>query len=197
VAGLGAEFVRIQAQTFAALVTGQIAELRGPARGVDPFEHYYMVVDGKTASLIATSALFGGMIAGLGAAQLAALERFGRRLGMAFQLADDLIDVTSTDSGKTPGTDLREGVATLPVLLLRESDNLTDKLLYERIVGGLTEEEIPIVLEALRTHEVISCSRAIVTQWAADARAELSVIDQTPARAALEVLCDEAASRVS
>lgn len=197
VAGLGADFVRIQAETFAALVTGQIAELRGPSREDDPFEHYYMVLDGKTASLIATSALFGGMIAGLAEAQVAALERFGRKLGMAFQLADDLIDITSAAAGKTPGTDLREGVATLPILLLRDSENLTDKLLYERIIGGLAEDEIPIVLEALRSHPVIARSREIITQWAVAARAELMSVPDVPARAALESLCDEAASRAS
>jgi heptaprenyl diphosphate synthase len=197
VAGLGSEFVRIQAETFAALVTGQIAELRGCTGNTDPFEHYYMVVNGKTASLIATAALFGGMIAGLSASQLAALERYGRKLGMAFQLADDLIDITSTAAGKTPGTDLREGVATLPVLLLRESDSLTDKLLYERISGGLAEDEIPTVLEALRGHAVIPRAREIVATWAVQARAELAIFSETSALTALEALCDEAALRAA
>ncbi|MDR0837790.1 MAG: polyprenyl synthetase family protein [Propionibacteriaceae bacterium] len=197
VAGLGADFVRIQAQTFAALVTGQIAELRGPSREDDPFEHYYEVLDGKTASLIATSALFGGLIAGLDAPQVTALERFGRKLGMAFQLADDLIDITSAAAGKPQGTDLREGVATLPVLLLNQSESLTDKLLYERILGGLAEDEIPIVLQALQGHPVVARSREIISEWATAARAELATLPNTPARAALGTLCAEAASRAS
>ena len=100
---------------------GRSARPSGPAPGDDPVEHYLSVLADKTGSLIATSARFGAMLAGADEATVDVLARFGERIGVAFQLSDDLLDVLSesTDSGKTPGTDLREGIPTLPVLLMR------------------------------------------------------------------------------
>jgi heptaprenyl diphosphate synthase len=125
VAGLGPEAVRIQARTFARLVEGQIAETAGPADGEDPVEHHLQVVADKTGSLIATSARLGAMLAGAPAADVETAARFGEVIGTAFQLSDDLIDVLSDadDTGKTPGTDLREGIRTLPVLLALAMDD--------------------------------------------------------------------------
>ena len=117
-ADLGPEAVRIQAETFARLVTGQIAETVGPRPGQDPVDHYLSVVADKTASLIATSGRFGAMFSGAPASVVAGITPACERIGVAFQLSDDMLDVASesAQSGKTPGTDLREGVRTLPVL---------------------------------------------------------------------------------
>ena len=141
VATLGVDFVDLQARTFAELVEGQIAETIGPAEEADPIQHHFQVVAGKTASLIRTSAVFGGMVAGLGPAELRALEAFGFEIGMVFQLSDDLIDVVSDATGKTPGTDLREGVPTLPTLLLRRSGETSDQELVELIDAGLADDD--------------------------------------------------------
>src|ERR671929_205111 len=124
VADLGPEAVRIIAHTFAELVTGQMRETRGPAPGEDPVEHYLAVIHEKTGSLIATSGRFGAMFSGAPAEHVAAMGRFGEIIGTAFQVSDDIIDIASPsgDSGKTPGTDLREGVATLPVLYTLAAD---------------------------------------------------------------------------
>ena len=120
-AGLGPEAVRIQAQTFARLVEGQILETVKPAPDEDPLEHYLDVVAGKTGSLIATSARYGAIFGGATPEVQAALSSYGDIVGTAFQLSDDILDVVSDagESGKTPGTDLREGVPTLPVLMAR------------------------------------------------------------------------------
>ncbi|MDN5726248.1 MAG: polyprenyl synthetase family protein, partial [Propionibacteriales bacterium] len=104
VAGLGPESVRIQAQTFARLVQGQIAETVGPADGVDPLDHHLQVVADKTASLIASSALLGAKVAGAEPRVQEVLAEFADRIGMVFQLSDDIIDITSDSTGKTPGT---------------------------------------------------------------------------------------------
>ena len=97
---------------------GQIAETVGPRDGEDPVAHYLQVIADKTGSLIATSARFGGMFGGAPAEHIEALAGYGETIGVAFQLSDDLLDIASesAQSGKTPGTDLREGVPTLPVL---------------------------------------------------------------------------------
>ena len=119
-ADLGTEATRILAQTIAVLCEGQIRETVGPGSG-DPIAHYRQVVAEKTGSLIATSGRLGALLSGASPAVVAALTAVGDRIGVAFQLSDDLLDITSPsgESGKNPGTDLREGVRTLPVLLRR------------------------------------------------------------------------------
>ena len=120
---LGADAVRIQAETFTRLVEGQILETVEPGPDEDPLEHYLEVVAGKTGSLIATSARYGARFGGATPEVEQALAAYGEIVGSAFQLSDDIIDVASdsTESGKTPGTDLREGVPTLPVLMAQAS----------------------------------------------------------------------------
>ena len=121
VAGLGPEAVRIQAATFERLCLGQLHETVGPRPDEDHVAHYLQVLADKTASLIATSARFGAMFAGCRPEVVAIVSAFGEKIGVAFQLADDVIDLTSdgATTGKTPGTDLRERVPTMPALLLR------------------------------------------------------------------------------
>ena len=131
VADLGPAAVRIIAETFAELVTGQMRETRGPRPDDDPVEHYLTVIAEKTGSLIATSGRYGGMFSGCTPEQVESLHRFGAAIGTAFQISDDIIDITSpsTSSGKTPGTDLREGVLTLPMLYaLQDTGAAADRL---------------------------------------------------------------------
>jgi heptaprenyl diphosphate synthase len=117
-ADLGPEAVRLQSRTFERLVIGQIMETQGPQKGEDPLAHYLQVVADKTGSLIATSARFGAMTSGASNEVIETVTSFGEKIGVAFQLADDVIDITSDskESGKTPGTDLLEGVPTLVTL---------------------------------------------------------------------------------
>ena len=93
-------------------------ETRGPAQGEDPLAHYLKVVSDKTGSLISASAQFGALLSGASQEILETLEVFGEKIGITFQLADDVIDIAgeSKESGKTPGTDLKEGVPTLVTL---------------------------------------------------------------------------------
>ena len=124
VADLGPDAVRIIAETFAELVTGQMRETRGPRPDEDPVQHYLTVIAEKTGSLIATAGRYGGMFSGCTPEQVEALRRFGATIGTAFQISDDVIDIASPSdsSGKTPGTDLREGVHTLPMLYAMQGD---------------------------------------------------------------------------
>lgn len=196
VADLGPEYVHIQARTFARLVQGQIAETVGPDEGVDQLKHYLDVVADKTGSLIAASAVFGGMIAGLSPAEVDALSAYGEELGVVFQLSDDIIDITSDVTGKTPGTDLREGVSTLPTLLLQRSSDPADVVLRERIAGDLSsDEDLAAVLTELRAHPVIDRARAEVSRRAEVARSYLNVLPAGQARDALSQLCDTVVTR--
>ncbi|MFL6241349.1 MAG: polyprenyl synthetase family protein [Actinomycetes bacterium] len=195
-ADLGPEAVRIQARTFDRLVQGQIRETVGPEPTADPVDHYLRVIADKTGSLIATSCRFGAMLAGADEAAVEVLARFGERIGVAFQLSDDIIDVVgeAVVSGKTPGTDLREGVRTLPVLLALRDDQ--PSRLRDGLVGGLPDDgAVEEALGLLRAHPAMAEARAILQEYADDARAALSPLPDNAAKAALASLCDVVVAR--
>jgi heptaprenyl diphosphate synthase len=198
VATLGTDYVLLQAATFARLVHGQIAETRGPQPGDDPVQHHLQVVADKTGSLIAAAARFGGMVSGAEPGTLDLLEQFGEEIGVIFQLSDDLIDITSDVTGKTPGTDLREGVPTLTTLLLRQRNDPADAELLALIDGDLdTDEALADALHRLRAHPVLDQTKAEVRRRAEVARALVRQLPPGIARDALDQLCDSVVERVS
>ncbi|MEV4713510.1 polyprenyl synthetase family protein [Micromonospora sp. NPDC049374] len=202
-AELGPEAVRLQARTFARLVHGQIAETVGPRADDDPVAHYLRVIAEKTGSLIATSAHFGAQFSGATPEHVAALAGYGETIGVAFQLSDDLLDIASesTESGKTPGTDLREGVPTLPVLYALASDDADAASVRLREIlatGPLTDDTRHAeALGLLRESPALKRARETVRSYAEDARAQLAPLPASPARHALESLCDHIADRTS
>lgn len=198
VAKLGTEYVALQARTFSRLVQGQIAETRGPQLDEDPLEHYLQVVSDKTASLISAAAVFGAMVSDASAEIVESLREFGEQIGSVFQLSDDIIDITSTRTGKTPGTDLREGVATLPTLMLQASTDPADDELKDLLTADLMDQHnLDRALAGLRASHVIDEARAEVQRRADLARGHLAILPAGDARAALETLCDEVVSRSS
>jgi len=199
-ADLGPEAVRLQARTFERLVHGQIRETIGPGDGDDPVDHYLRVVADKTGSLIGTSARFGAMLSGASATETELLTQWGERIGVAFQLSDDLIDIASDsiDSGKTPGTDLREHVPTLPVLLLRRDNRPADAALITALSSDLSSDHaLADVLRELRAHPVMAEAGEVTAAWAEEARSSLAPLADTTAKAALESLCDFVVNRTA
>ena len=193
VADLGPDAVRIQARTFARLVEGQIAETAGPADGQDPVDHHLQVVADKTGSLIATSARLGAMLAGADPRDVETVARYGEIIGVAFQLSDDLIDVLSETetSGKTPGTDLREGVRTLPVLLALEGTDPEGARLRELVSGALPDDaEHAEALALLRAHPALTVARSRLEAYVAQARDVARDLPAGPSRDALQTLAD-------
>lgn len=185
VSQLGPEAVRIIADTFAELVSGQIRETVGPADGEDPIAHHLTVLAEKTASLIDTCARYGGMFSGASAEQTATLRRYARALGVAFQLSDDIIDIASVDSGKTPGTDLREGIKTLP-MLYTVADPSADPELVRLLAGPIHDDaDVARAVELLRAAPGLDRARATLDEYAAAARAELALL---PPSAEIEAL---------
>jgi heptaprenyl diphosphate synthase len=192
-ADLGPEAVRLQARTFERLVTGQIRETVGPEEGADPVEHYLRVVAEKTGSLIATSARFGAMFAGADRSVIEALQRYGEVVGTAFQLSDDLLDITSlqAQSGKTPGTDLREGVPTLAMLYALRSDDPGQARLRELLRGPLVDDALHAeALGLLRGSPAVVEAQSTLTSYAEGARRLLNDLPDVPARAGLGALAD-------
>jgi heptaprenyl diphosphate synthase len=200
VSELGPDAVRIQSRTFSRLVQGQIRETVGPGRGEDPLAHYLSVVADKTGSLIATSARLGAMMGGVPADLTATLTDFGEQIGTAFQLGDDIIDVAgeSTELGKTPGTDLREGVPTLPTLIARQSHHPTDSRLLELLSGPISDDRLHAeALRLLRNNPAMTKARLEVSRRADAARALLDSVPDLPAREAMLGLCDLVTTRSS
>jgi heptaprenyl diphosphate synthase len=197
---LGADAVRIQAETFTRLVEGQIMETVPPGPGEDPLAHYLEVVAGKTGSLIATSARYGARFGGADREVEEALAAYGEIVGSAFQLSDDILDIATDteESGKTPGTDLREGVPTLPTLMAQASTDPADTRLLALLSGPITDEdEVAEALALLRAHPAMDEARAYVAARAEEAKALLTILPQTPVRAALEAFADLVATRTA
>ncbi|MGI8434582.1 MAG: polyprenyl synthetase family protein [Nocardioidaceae bacterium] len=200
VADLGPAAVRIQARTFSRLVQGQIRETVGPRDSDDALAHYLSVVADKTGSLIATSACFGARLTGASPAVEHVLTEFGEQIGTAFQLSDDIIDVISdwSDSGKTPGADLREGVPTLPTLTARASTDVGSDRLRNLLGGPIdTDEEIAEALALLRAAPALQEARDFVRRRGDSARSLLEELPDIPARAALDALCDLVTTRTT
>ncbi|MFF4837930.1 polyprenyl synthetase family protein [Streptomyces sp. NPDC001315] len=201
-ADLGPEAVRVQAEAFERLVTGQILETAGPQDGRDPVEHYLDVLGGKTGSLVAVSCRFGAMMSGADETVVDVLTQYGERLGVAFQLADDVLDIASDsrESGKTPGTDLREGIPTLPVLRLRErAERLglaEDVALCELLDSDLSDDaRLAEALGALRAHPALEQARRDTVRYAEEARAALAPLRECDAKRALVEVCDAVVHR--
>jgi len=195
-AGLGPDAVRIQAETFSRLVTGQMAETIGLRPGQDPLDFYMYVITEKTGSLIATAGRFGALFSGAPAGVADQIAAACEQIGVAWQLSDDVIDIASdsSQSGKTPGTDLRQGVRTLPVLYALRStgqspaDARLRSLLDE---ADLTDEALLAeALTLLRGHHAMKESRADVLSWLNEARVSIGTLPDGPARAAFLALCD-------
>jgi heptaprenyl diphosphate synthase len=191
VADLGPDAVRIIAETFAELVTGQMRETRGPRAGDDPVQHYLTVIAEKTGSLIATAGRYGGMFAGCPPEHVESLRRFGAVIGTAFQISDDVIDIASPSdsSGKTPGTDLREGVHTLPMLYALQGEGPAADRLRVLLARPITDDaEVAEALELLRAGSSLGRARDVLADQAAAARAELGKLPACPASDALAAL---------
>ncbi len=199
VSELGPDAVRIIAETFAELVQGQMRETVG-ARDDDPVEHYLKVAAEKTGSLIATAGRYGGMFSGADAQQVESLDRLWRAAGTAFQIADDIIDISSesVESGKNPGTDLREGVHTLPVLLALADSGADAERLRELLAGPVTDDAaLAEALMLLGRSPGLAEAKHTLAGYASAAHAELDRLPAVPARAALQRLVDYTVARTA
>lgn len=141
-AQLGVETVAHFSDTFGTLVTGQMRETIG-AGEANPVEHYMKVIEEKTGVLIASAGYLGGLHGGASTEHIEALQGYGAAIGVVFQIVDDMIDIFSdaADSGKAPGTDLREGVFTLPVLYALEEQTPVGEQLRALLTGRLHDDD--------------------------------------------------------
>ena len=194
-ADLGPEAVRVQAETFERLVIGQLRESAGPQVDEDPIVHHLEVLADNTGSLIAAAGRYGAMMSGVSPEITDRIADFGESIGIAFQLSDDLLDIESEVSGKTPGKDLREGIRTLPVLFAL-ADPDTPPRLRELLSRAITDDvEHAEALAALRVHPAMDQAREVLEQWADRARERLTALPDCDAKSAMVTLVDSVAYR--
>jgi heptaprenyl diphosphate synthase len=197
---LGQASLTLQADTFERLCLGQLHETVGPSEGQEPIEHYVQVLADKTGSLIAASARLGIMLSGAPAEYEEPMRVFGEKVGVAFQLIDDVIDISDAGpSGKTPGTDLRAGVPTMPVLLLRKAAAAGDKSatdLLTLIDGDLSEDSVlAYVVKRLREHAVAEQAYNEAKRWADEAVEAIQVLPAGSIRDALAMFAQAVVDR--
>jgi heptaprenyl diphosphate synthase len=188
IADLGPEAVKIQSQTFIRLCSGQIRDDRPCPPGTDPHAYYLGVLADKTGVLIATAARYGALLSGCSRETIDVVREYGERIGIAFQLADDLIDISSTGEvlGKMPGTDIREGKRTLPIIYALESTDPADVRLQELLRQPThTEAELAESLALLRVHPAMDRARAETLAMALAAQDVLAPLPDGEIKAAL------------
>jgi heptaprenyl diphosphate synthase len=191
IAGIqGSDGVLAQAEVFERLVLGQLHETVGPEPGQDPVDHYLQVLEDKTGALIAAAAEWGASFSNAPREYRAPLSTFGRRIGVAFQLIDDVIDLApeEAETGKQAGTDLRAGVPTLPLLLLRRSaaTDPADRALLDRIDALATDDAaVDGAVAELRAHPATAETRAEALRWADSAKAALDPLPAGTVRRSL------------
>ncbi|RKR73071.1 polyprenyl synthetase family protein [Frondihabitans australicus] len=210
VADLGVEAIKLQAQTFERLCLGQLHETIGPREGDDPIEHYLDVLSDKTGSLISMAAKVGVMFSGAPREYLGPVAAFGEKIGVAFQLVDDVIDLSPQpeETGKRAGTDLLAGVETLPVMYLRreaQTDVDSAALLSEieanvkaATAGGhVSEADLQDTVTQLREHDVTRRTRDEARRWAAAAVDALGPLPEGTVRKALTRFADRVVERTA
>ena len=209
ISSLGERAIAIQAETFERLCLGQLHETIGPRPGDDPIQHYLQVLADKTGSLIATAGRVGVLFSEAPEEYIQPVVQFGEKIGVAFQLIDDVIDLApQVDvTGKTPGTDLRAGVATLPLLYLRRLAATDDEAaaLLQRIDHGINtafyaegdadSADLTAAIAELRGHAVTRETLEEAHRWAADAVAALAPLPDGPVKTALTRFADTIVDR--
>ena len=201
----GERAMRLQADTFERLVLGQLHETVGPQAGDDPVAFYLQVLADKTGSLISAFVAF-IFVAMLFEVDCQAMVGRGERAGIAFQLLDDVIDLSPDpdQTGKVPGTDLRAGVPTMPYLLLGQRDDAGSADLRRRIDDGVArvaEDADPALLDGplaeLREHEATDATRRLARDWSLQAIAALDPLPDGAVREALTRFAQAVADRSS
>jgi heptaprenyl diphosphate synthase len=196
-AGLGTEATRVLARAIARLTQGQIREVRGPGPDDDPVEHYLAVLADKTGALIAAACRLGGFLSGADPRVVEALTEFGERVGRAFQLGDDLLDITGETAvaGKAPGGDLRAGVRTLPVLyLLRQGG--PDAARVQAVLDGEHDDgAVDDALDLLRRSPALAEARRAAQSEVDAARVALDGVPAGPVRTALQEVANTVLDR--
>lgn len=204
---LGEDAMKLQAGTFERLCLGQLHETVGPKPGEDKVAHYIQVLADKTGSLISAAARCGVVYSGAPAEYEQAVVDFGEKVGVAFQLADDVLDLSpeAGATGKKAGTDLRAGVPTLPTLLLEQQAD-TDPAAAQLLARirddaaaetAIADADLELAIAELYAHPVTQATREEAQRWAEEAIAALAPLPKGPVKQALTAFAEHSISRTA
>lgn len=203
--GLGESALQLQAEVFERLCLGQLHETIGPREGDEPIAHYLQVLADKTGSLISLAAEAGIIFSRAPEEYRRPVALFGERIGVAFQLVDDIIDLSAEteQTGKQAGTDLRAGVPTLPLLNLRAAalGDADAAALLARIEADVDAEtgevgpDFAAAVAELRAHPVTDATLAEAQRWAATAVEAIAPLPNGPVKTALTTFASAVVER--
>jgi heptaprenyl diphosphate synthase len=178
---------KVFAEIICTMCAGEIKEMLATKGKISRRESYYRSIEAKTASLFAASTEMAGILAGMAEPQLEALRRFGRELGIAFQIVDDVLDLISDEAqlGKPAGSDLRQSLITMPVLCYLEKAE-DDSPVNAVLSGQRDEEHVRAAIEAIRSSGAIEDSLAEARTHARRSQEALAIF---PNNASRQTLC--------
>lgn len=176
------------------MVEGELIQL-GRIGKIDVTEADYMeLVDRKTASLFSACARLGALVAGGDESAESRLSDYSWNLGMAFQLVDDVLDITSKEAvlGKPVGNDLREGKVTLPVIYALENATTEERRLVEQVLRDGNYERVPFreILDLIQKHQGVERARERAQMFTEQARSVIQTFEESPAQRALAAMAE-------
>jgi len=176
---------------------GELLQLTSKRHYEQPIEAYYTKIERKTATMLSAACYCGAIVAHLDEAAQRALERYGRDLGIAFQIADDVLDYTATEEqlGKPTGADLRQGTVTLPLMYALKDEALGPSLRSILAREPLGDADCDEVVALVRGSGAVAEAERRAHEFADRARAELAIFPECEARGALESICDYVVER--
>jgi heptaprenyl diphosphate synthase len=186
-ASLGTEVAGLLARTIVRLCQGEVAQLRDTFDVHRDEPNYLRSIEGKTASLFSTACRIGGLVTGTDRPQVDALSECGRAFGMAFQIYDDVLDLTASEAelGKPAGHDLIEGVYTLPVIRTLAAGGSAAAELEDLLVRPLDGAELDKALAIVRSGQAVPSAVATAREYAERARVVAATLPPSDAAAAL------------
>jgi heptaprenyl diphosphate synthase len=183
--------------TVMTICLGELLQMTSKDDFRQTLEDYHRKIERKTATLLATCCFCGGAVGRLENPQLAALRSYGHNLGMAFQIADDLLDYVATaeELGKPVGADLRQGTVTLPFMLALQEPGVGEEL--SRVIDRrpLSDADYEAIVRLVRQSGAVAATEQAAQSFAAAARADLGAFPETPARVTLAAACDYVVDR--
>lgn len=177
-------------QTVMTICFGEMLQLTSQRRYDQTLEEYYAKIERKTAALLAASTYCGAVLGGLSEQDVERMRRFGRYLGMSFQIADDVLDYLATEEevGKPVGNDLKQGTVTLPLMLARSDPGVNGDLEAILRKASLSDADYADVVRIVRGSKGVEESYEYARQFGEKARAELAAFAPSAYRDALESL---------
>ncbi len=191
--------LEILSNASAVIAEGEVLQLSVASNIETTEETYFKVIEGKTAALFAAACEVGGVISDASAERINALHEYGMKLGLAFQIADDVLDYIADEKfGKAIGNDFAERKLTLPVIRAIEAGDGEEKAFWHKTIsrGQQSNDDLRTALGFLQKHDTLKSSKATALDLAKDAKNTVSIFEDSELKETLIALCDQVVERL-